>query len=69
MNVDITFQVLDMGPAPKNYYVIKRPGVDAFLKAMSKLYEVAIFTASHATYGNEVMDQLDPNNYCTMRLY
>lgn len=27
-------------------YVIKRPGVDNFLKRMGELYEVVIFTAS-----------------------
>jgi len=29
-----------------NVYVIKRPGVDSFLKRMGELYEVVIFTAS-----------------------
>jgi hypothetical protein len=29
-----------------NVYVIKRPGVDAFLKAMGEVYEVVVFTAS-----------------------
>jgi RNA polymerase II subunit A small phosphatase-like protein len=29
-----------------NVYVIKRPGVDAFLKRMGELYEVVVFTAS-----------------------
>lgn len=29
-----------------NVYVIKRPGVDHFLKEMGKYYEVVIFTAS-----------------------
>lgn len=29
-----------------NVYVIKRPGVDNFLKQMGELYEVVIFTAS-----------------------
>ena len=29
-----------------NVYVIKRPGVDNFLKKMGELYEVVIFTAS-----------------------
>jgi RNA polymerase II subunit A small phosphatase-like protein len=29
-----------------NVYVIKRPGVDMFLKAMGEIYEVVIFTAS-----------------------
>ena len=29
-----------------NVYVIKRPGVDSFLKEMGKIYEVVVFTAS-----------------------
>ena len=29
-----------------NVYVIKRPGVDNFLKEMGKIYEVVVFTAS-----------------------
>lgn len=29
-----------------NVYVIKRPGVDNFLKQMGELYEVVVFTAS-----------------------
>ena len=29
-----------------NVYVIKRPGVDNFLKEMGRIYEVVVFTAS-----------------------
>ncbi|CAJ0760165.1 9119_t:CDS:2, partial [Entrophospora sp. SA101] len=29
-----------------NVYVIKRPGVDQFLKKMGELYEIVVFTAS-----------------------
>jgi RNA polymerase II subunit A small phosphatase-like protein len=29
-----------------NVYVIKRPGVDQFLKKMGEIYEVVVFTAS-----------------------
>lgn len=29
-----------------NVYVIKRPGVDTFMKRMGELYEVVVFTAS-----------------------
>jgi len=29
-----------------NVYVIKRPGVDNFLKEMGKIYEIVVFTAS-----------------------
>lgn len=29
-----------------NVYVIKRPGVDHFLKKMGEIYEIVVFTAS-----------------------
>lgn len=29
-----------------NFYVLKRPGVDRFLKQMGEIYEVVVFTAS-----------------------
>jgi RNA polymerase II subunit A small phosphatase-like protein len=29
-----------------NVYVIKRPGVDNFLKKMGEIYEIVVFTAS-----------------------
>ena len=29
-----------------NVYVIKRPGVDKFLKKMGEIYELVVFTAS-----------------------
>jgi RNA polymerase II subunit A small phosphatase-like protein len=29
-----------------NVYVLKRPGVDAFLKKMGEIYEIVVFTAS-----------------------
>lgn len=31
-----------------NVYVIKRPGVDEFMKRVGELYEVVVFTASVA---------------------
>lgn len=41
-------------------YVKKRPGVDAFLVAMSELYECVLFTASLNKYADPVSDFLDP---------
>ena len=29
-----------------NFYVLKRPGVDEFLRRMGEIYEVVVFTAS-----------------------
>ena len=52
-----------------NIYVQKRPGVDIFLKTMSQYYELVIFTASLSKYADPLMNQMDPTNFCTMRLY
>lgn len=37
---------VDIDNQTHNVYVIKRPGVDTFLKKMGEIYEVVIFTAS-----------------------
>ena len=50
-------------------YVQKRPGVDNFLKVMSNYYELVIFTASLSKYADPLMNQMDTNGYCTMRLF
>eukprot|EP01067_Filipodium_phascolosomae_P000993 Filipodium_phascolosomae@DN1689_c0_g1_i1.p1 len=50
-------------------FVLKRPGVDIFLKEASRWYEIVIFTASLAKYADPLMDQLDPDNICAYRLF
>ncbi|EJD52764.1 NLI interacting factor [Auricularia subglabra TFB-10046 SS5] len=50
-------------------YVIKRPGVDAFLKRMGELYEIVIFTASLSKYADPVLDKLDIHKVVTHRLF
>lgn len=50
-------------------YVIKRPGVDEFLKTVGKLYEVVIFTASVSKYGHPLLDKLDVNHTIHHRLF
>lgn len=50
-------------------YVRKRPGVDQFLEVMAQHFEVVIFTASMSVYADAVLDTLDPNGFCTARLY
>jgi len=50
-------------------YVLKRPGVDAFLKRMGEIYEVVVFTASLSKYADPVMDLLDQHRVCTHRLF
>jgi RNA polymerase II subunit A small phosphatase-like protein len=49
--------------------VLKRPGVDQFLKEMSTLYELVIFTASVSEYANRLLDKLDPQHLIAHRLY
>lgn len=50
-------------------YVKKRPGVDYFLKEMSKHYELVVFTAGLKAYADKVLDWLDPKGLISYRLY
>ncbi|KAI0339826.1 NIF-domain-containing protein [Trametopsis cervina] len=52
-----------------NFYVLKRPGVDNFLRKMGDLYEVVVFTASLAKYADPVLDRLDPGHTVAHRLF
>ncbi|OLL27138.1 hypothetical protein NEOLI_000434 [Neolecta irregularis DAH-3] len=52
-----------------NVYVIKRPGVDAFMKKMGELYEVVVFTASLSKYADPVLDMLDIHKVVHHRLF
>eukprot|EP00005_Dracoamoeba_jomungandri_P001483 CAMPEP_0174257522 /NCGR_PEP_ID=MMETSP0439-20130205/6640_1 /TAXON_ID=0 /ORGANISM="Stereomyxa ramosa, Strain Chinc5" /LENGTH=225 /DNA_ID=CAMNT_0015340627 /DNA_START=45 /DNA_END=719 /DNA_ORIENTATION=- len=50
-------------------YVLKRPGVDKFMRRMGELYEVVIFTASLAKYADPVLDLLDKDRISSARLF
>lgn len=50
-------------------YVIKRPGVDEFLKKVGEWYEVVVFTASVSKYGNPLLDKLDIHKSVHHRLF
>lgn len=52
-----------------NVYVIKRPGVDQFMKRVGELYEVVVFTASVSKYGDPLLDQLDMHHVVHHRLF
>ncbi|KAH8914151.1 NLI interacting factor [Atractiella rhizophila] len=52
-----------------NFYVLKRPGVDDFLRAMGEVYEVVVWTASLAKYANPCLDNLDPGRVVRHRLF
>ena len=46
-----------------------RPGCDQFLREMSELYEIVIFTAAMQDYADWVLDSIDKNKYISYRLY
>lgn len=50
-------------------YVLKRPGVDHFLKEMAKHYELIIYTASLQKYADPLLDWLDPEGLIAYRLF
>jgi len=50
-------------------YVIKRPGVDEFMKRLSPFYEMIIYTASLSKYADPLLDLLDPTNEISKRLF
>lgn len=50
-------------------YVLKRPGVDQFMKKMGEHYEIVVFTASLAKYADPVLDLLDKHKVVHARLF
>lgn len=50
-------------------YVLKRPGVDQFLKTMADRFELVVFTASLAKYADPVLDLLDKDKVVGARLF
>ena len=48
-----------------NVYVIKRPGVDQFMKRVGELYEVVVFTASVSKVFNHAALVVPPRRVCT----
>lgn len=51
-------------------YITIRPYAITFLKRMSKYYEIIAFTASHESYADVVLDEIDPERqYIRHRLY
>ncbi|KAF7721052.1 hypothetical protein EC973_005517 [Apophysomyces ossiformis] len=52
-----------------NVYVLKRPGVDEFMRKMGEMYEIVIFTASLAKYADPVLDMLDVHKVVRHRLF
>lgn len=54
---------------PMEVHVMKRPGVENFLRRMSEIYEVIIFTASLPEYAKPLMRALDPEQKVDYQLY
>ncbi|KAJ3557745.1 hypothetical protein NP233_g11664 [Leucocoprinus birnbaumii] len=52
-----------------HFHVLKRPGVDEFLRRMGELYEVVVFTASLSKYADPVLDKLDIHQVVAHRLF
>ncbi|KAJ7680259.1 protein phosphatase [Mycena polygramma] len=52
-----------------HFHVLKRPGVDDFLKKMGEIYEIVVFTASLSKYADPVLDKLDTNRVVAHRLF
>ena len=60
---------VDIDDQIHNVYVIKRPGVDEFLKRVGEIYEVVVFTASVSRYGDPLLDILDKHRTIHHRLF
>ncbi|TFL01625.1 NLI interacting factor [Pterulicium gracile] len=52
-----------------HFHVLKRPGVDNFLREMGEHYEIVVYTASLSKYADPVLDKLDIHNVVTHRLF
>ncbi|KAI7828333.1 HAD-like domain-containing protein, partial [Kickxella alabastrina] len=50
-------------------YVVKRPGVDEFMRVMGQYYEIVVFTASLSMYADPVLDLLDKYSVVHHRLF
>lgn len=50
-------------------YVLKRPGAEEFLERMYKCYEIVIYTASLSIYADPLLDEIDPSNFASYRLF
>eukprot|EP01035_Chromulina_nebulosa_P020637 gene20637-26755_t len=52
-----------------NVYVLKRPGVDEFLKKVSLYYEIVVYTASLSKYADPLLDELDKDKLIHKRFF
>lgn len=68
INSDLTIEIL-IDQQVFNIYVLKRPGVDEFLRKCAELFEIVIFTASLPAYANPLLNLLDPEGLIGFRLF
>ena len=52
-----------------NVFVIKRPGVDEFMRRVGEHYEVVVYTASLSKYADPLLDELDIHRVIKKRLF
>ena len=67
-NNDITLEV-EFDGILYDVYVLIRPGAEDFIKKLSKLYEIIIFTASISKYASPLIDKLDKEKNIKYRLF
>ena len=53
----------------RGWRTFKRPGVEEFLRHMSQFYEIVVYTGQLSTYGEPIMERLDPDRFVPYRLY
>lgn len=53
----------------RGWRTFKRPGVEEFLQHMSQYFEVVLYTHQLQTYGEPIMERLDPHRCVAHRLY
>jgi TFIIF-interacting CTD phosphatase-like protein len=58
LDFDTVFDIKMPNGVPKKIGVRLRPGCIGFLRGVSKIYEVVIFTASQEDYANKIVDFL-----------
>merc|ERR1719499_908456 len=68
--IECSFSVpIEIDGIRHDVYVLKRPYVDEFLKAVAEYFELVVFTASLSEYANPVLDILDQDGLIAHRLF